>query len=219
MKQDIKPVINGVLLDLDGTLIDAFAPIIRAMRETLKAFDLPMLSDEDIRRHTGKGDCSMTALFGERKVEAGAHFARVHDQDYLDGILPLDGSEALISWLLAEQIPMAVVTSKGQHRAEAQLEKLGWLDHFACVIGKVDGRESKPSPEPLLHACESMRLDIGEVVMVGDGEADMKAATRAGCLALGLTHSFSTDELMQHGADHCFTSLYEVLEWLQLSRK
>ncbi len=123
-----------------------------------------------------------------------------------------------MAWLSAQQIPMAVVTSKGQHRAEAQLEKLGWLNHFACIVGKVDGRESKPSPEPLLLACESMRLDVAEVVMVGDGEADMKAANRAGCLALGVTHSFAPDELFHYGAHHCFKSLDEVLAWLQVAR-
>ena len=207
--------IKGVLIDLDGTLIDAFGPIIRAMRETLKAFDLPPLSDEDIRRHTGKGDCSMSALFGERKAEASEHFVKVHDEDYLTGIIPLAGAEPLLHWMKAEAIPVAVVTSKGQHRAEAQLEMLGWLEHFDCIIGKVEGRESKPSPVPLQLACEQLNLPISEVVMIGDGEADMKAAKRAGCLAAGLTHSFSVDELTQHGADHCFTSLEEVMDWLK----
>jgi len=110
---------------------------------------------------------------------------------------------------------VAVVTSKGQSRAEAQLTKLGWMDYFESIIGKVEGRASKPSPEPLLLACSQMDINAKDVVMIGDGEADMKAAKLAGCLALGLTHSFSAQELRGHGADACFESLEGVLTWLK----
>jgi len=210
-----QPLIKGVLLDLDGTLIDAFTPIIYAMRETLKAFDLPAMSDEDIRRHTGRGDCSMKALFGEKKEQATAHYIQAHDEIYLDDIKALSGSEELMSWLFGQGVPIAVVTSKGQHRAEAQLEKLGWLHFFTCIIGKLEGRASKPNPEPLLLACEAMGLQPNEVVMIGDGEADMQAAQKAGCLGIGLTHSFSGAELLASGADVCFQTLDDVLLWLQ----
>ena len=206
---------KGVLLDLDGTLIDAFAPIIHAMRETLQYFELPAMSDDAIRRHTGRGDCSMTALFGDKKEQAAQYFIQVHDQTYLNDIQMMSGAEALMRWLQGKNIPMAVVTSKGQHRAEAQLEKLGWLAYFECIIGKLDGRESKPDPEPLRLACEKMALDIQDVIMIGDGEADMKAAFRAGCAGIGLTHSFSEEELVRAGAKQCFASLDEVLLWMQ----
>ena len=210
-----KPIFKGVLLDLDGTLIDAFAPIIHAMRETLQYFELPAMTDTAIRRHTGRGDCSMTALFGDKKEQATQHFIQVHDQTYMDDIQVMQGAEVLMRWLRDKNILMAVVTSKGQHRAEAQLEKLGWLAYFECVIGKLDGRACKPDPEPLLLACEKMNLNIQDVIMVGDGEADMKAAFRAGCVGIGLTHSFSEGELVQAGAKQCFTLLDEVLLWMQ----
>ncbi|MCF6208512.1 MAG: HAD family hydrolase, partial [Ghiorsea sp.] len=151
-----KPMFKGVLLDLDGTLIDAFTPIIQAMRETLQHFSLPAMSDDAIRRHTGRGDCSMTALFGDKKEQAAQYFIQVHDQTYLNDIQIMQGAAVLLQWLQDNNIPMAVVTSKGQHRAEAQLEKLGWLTYFECIIGKLEGRASKPSPEPLLLACNKM---------------------------------------------------------------
>jgi len=206
---------RGVLLDLDGTLIDAFSPIIQAMRETLKAFNLPDMSDDAIRRNTGRGESSILALFGDRTEEALKHFTYIHDQTYLEAVKPLAGAEDLLSWFVAQGLPAGVVTSKGQHRAEAQLGKLGWLDYFACIIGKMEGRESKPSPIPLLLACDQMQVAVQDVIMIGDGEADMQAAKRAGCAAFGLTHSFSEHELKIQGADQCFQSLQEVLAWFK----
>ncbi len=205
---------QALLLDMDGTLVDAFAPIVRALNQTLCEFGLPEMSERDIRRHTGRGDCSMRKLFGERRDEAARRFLEIHDADYLERCHPMPGARELLDWAQANDLPMAVVTSKSQPRAEAQLARLGWLDCFAAVIGKQEGRKEKPDPEPVLLACGALGLTPQDACMVGDGVADMKAAQAAGSLALGLTHSFSEDELKAAGALACFESLEEVRQWL-----
>ncbi|MDX8397987.1 MAG: HAD family hydrolase [Mariprofundaceae bacterium] len=207
--------IQAVLLDMDGTLVDAFAPIVRAMNLTLQEFGLQPLSELDIRRHTGKGDCSMTALFGDQKAAAGQYFLKVHDEDYLSGVFALPGAQDLLIYLQENHIPAAIVTSKGQLRAEAQLEHLGWRDKIQLVIGKVDGRASKPNPESLFLACDQLNVKPQNSIMVGDGTADMQAAQRANSLAIGITHSFSKQELEQAGAQHTFSNLIEVARWLK----
>jgi phosphoglycolate phosphatase-like HAD superfamily hydrolase len=209
------PHYQGVLLDLDGTLIDAFKPIIAAMRQTLAEFGLAPMSDEAIKRHTGRGDCSMTALFGDKKDAAVQRFIEIHDLTYLQDIQIMPGAEVLLDFLYEKGIPMAVVTSKGQHRAEAQIEELGWHKYFTSIVGKLEGRASKPSPEPVCIACKAIGISPQQAMMIGDGEADMKAATRAGCFAVGLTHSFSQEELKENGASICFKSLNEVYQWLK----
>jgi len=118
--------LKGVLLDMDGTIVDAFPPIIRALNQTFTEFGLPQMSPQEVKRHTGKGDCSMKALFGERREEAAARFLEIHDEDYLQQIKPLDGAEILFQLLQNQSIPTAIVTSKSQMRAEAQLNALHW---------------------------------------------------------------------------------------------
>jgi len=207
--------IQAVLLDMDGTLVDAFAPIVRAMNQTLHEFGLAQISDSDIRRHTGKGDCSMTDLFGDKKEAAGKRFLEIHDEDYFTGIFPLSGAQELLDWLHALHIPVAIVTSKGQHRAEEQLAHLGWSDKVYTVLGKLDGRANKPDPESLFIACERLQTAPKHTVMIGDGIADMKAAKRAGSVGIGITASFSANELHEAGATQTFPTLIEVHTWLQ----
>jgi len=207
--------IQAILLDMDGTLVDAFAPIVRAMNQTLQEFGLAQMSDADIRRHTGKGDCSMTALFGAQKEPAGKRFLEIHDEDYFTGIFPLTGADELLNWLQEKHIPVAIVTSKGQHRAEEQLAHLGWSDKVHTVVGKLDGRANKPDPESLFIACHALHTRPENTVMVGDGIADMKAAKRAGSAAIGITVSFSSDELNEAGATQNFSTLIEVHTWLK----
>lgn len=208
-------MIQGVLLDMDGTLVDAFPPIIRALNQTFREFGLPEMTPQEIKRHTGRGDCSMKALFGDRREAAAARFLEIHDEDYLEHITPLAGAEPLLQWLTDARIPTAIVTSKSQQRAEAQLDLLAWRHHFTAIIGNIAGRPEKPDPAPLLLACEALQLEPAQCVMIGDGVADMKAARRAGTAAVGICDGFSADELRQAGAEHTFTTLTEVHQWLK----
>jgi N-acetyl-D-muramate 6-phosphate phosphatase len=206
--------IRGVLLDLDGTLIDAFRPIIVALNKTLAEYGLPQMSDEEVRRHTGRGECSMISLFGDRREEASARFLEYHDEHLLD-VRPMPGAVDLLNWLSERRIPSAIVTSKNQLRADRQLTFLGWKGKVGAVIGLCEGRRQKPDPHTMLLACEALAIDTQSCVMVGDGTADMKAARSAGILPLGLTHSFSAGELTEAGAKCCFPSLFAVHAWLQ----
>jgi len=208
-------MIQAVLLDMDGTIVDAFPPIIRALNQTFAEFGLPQMSAKAVKRHTGKGDCSMQALFGQRRDEAAARFLEIHDEDYLEKIKPLAGAEILFNWLQVQGIPTAIVTSKSQIRAEAQLDVLNWAGYFDAVIGKMDGRAEKPDPAPVLLACEHLNVEPENTVMIGDGIADMKSATRAGALAIGMCDAFSAQELTDVGASRCFDSLTEVHAWLK----
>ncbi len=207
--------IQAVLLDMDGTIVNAFPPIIRALNQTFQEFGLPQMSDQEVKRHTGRGDCSMIELFGARKEEAGKRFLEIHDEDYLNHISPLPGAEALFQWLQKKHLPCAIVTSKSQCRAEAQMAILKWDQYVDVIIGKMDGRPEKPNPAPLLLACDAIGVAPEHTVMIGDGVADMKAATRAGIRGLGVCDAFSCEELCEAGATHSFQTLHEVQQWLQ----
>lgn len=207
--------INGVLFDLDGTLVDAFPPIISALNRTLKEFGKSAMTPKEIKRHTGRGDCGMKALFSERSEEASIRFLELHDAVYLEQISKIDGAETILSWLHERSISTAIVTSKGQQRAEAQIELLGWQSYFQSIIGKVDGRPEKPSPVPLQLACDALNVHPSESIMIGDGTGDMKAASRAGLYSIGIVDSFSDKELKENGSSICFKTLNEVHSWLK----
>jgi len=205
--------LKAVLLDMDGTLVDAFQPIITALNQTLQDFALPTMTDTEIKRHTGRGECSMISLFGDAREAAAKRFLSYHDQ-YLFDIKPMPGAERLLDWLAEDGLACAIVTSKNQLRADKQLEHLGWTDRISTVIGMQDDRRQKPDPHTIQLACHAINIQPSDTIMIGDGTADMKAAQRAGSTPVGLTHSFTTDELMEAGAVHCFASLPDIQAWL-----
>jgi len=206
--------VKGVVFDLDGTLLDGFPPIINALNQTLKEFGKPVMTAEAIKRQTGRGDFGIKELFPESCEEASVRFLELHDAVYLQQVKMIDGAETALSWLYERSIPAAVVTSKGQQRAEAQIERLGWKKYFQAVVGKADGRPEKPSPIPVQMACAAINLSPAECIMIGDGIGDMKAGSRAGLYTVGIVDSFSKQELEASGASICLSSLHEVYQWL-----
>lgn len=207
--------IRGVLFDLDGTLLDAFPPIISALNQTLKEFGKAEMTPEAIKRHTGQGGGGIRPLFPDHIEEAGKRFLELHDAIYLKQVEKIEGADATLAFLHEQHIPMAIVTSKGQHRAEAQIELFDWDKYFQTIIGKVDGRAEKPSPVPVQMACAALKVSATECMMIGDGIGDMKAGSAAGLFSVGISDSFSKSELEYSGASICFESLYEVYQWLR----
>jgi phosphoglycolate phosphatase-like HAD superfamily hydrolase len=207
--------IRAVLLDMDGTLIDAFRPIITALNKTLADFGMEQMTDDEVIRHTGRGECSMISLFGEQREDASARFLEYHDENLFD-VKPMQGAVELLDWLAEQGIASAIVTSKSQIRADKQLEFLGWTGKLGAVLGLCDGRRQKPDPHTVILACEALGVNPEDSIMIGDGTADIKSALRAGSLPIGLTHSFTASELSEVGAAHCFASLPEVQTWLKL---
>jgi len=207
--------IRAVLLDMDGTLVDAFRPIITALNKTLTDFGLGQMTDAEVIRHTGRGECSMISLFGEQREAAAARFLEYHDENLFD-VKPMQGAVELLDWLAEQGIASAIVTSKSQVRADKQLEFLGWTGKLGAVIGLCDGRQQKPDPHTVYLACEALGVRPEDSIMIGDGTADIKSALRAGSLPIGLIHSFTAAELSEVGAAYCFASLPEVQAWLKL---
>ncbi|MDQ6950751.1 MAG: HAD-IA family hydrolase [Mariprofundales bacterium] len=202
-----------MLLDLDGTLINAFEPIIYALNATLAELSLPQMTRDEIIRHTGRGECSMISLFGDHREQAHQRFLQFHDERLFD-IAALPGAESLLTTLQQSAIPVAVVTSKGQARAEQQIAHLGWSTLLPVIVGLTPQRRQKPDPHTLQIACDTLDVAPDEAVMVGDGVADMKAAVRIGSFPLGMTGGFDADALIAAGASATVANADQAWHWL-----
>lgn len=206
---------EAVMLDLDGTLLDSFEPIVNALNQTLLKFGHPPMSPMEVRRYTGRDDGTVASLFGDKWEEARDHYLMLHDRHYLEQMTVMPGAVELLGWLHMQSIPTAIVTNKGQERAETQISHLGWEAVINQITGYVDGRRGKPHPDPVIATCRQLHAKPEHSLFIGDGIADMQAASAAACPAIGLTHCYSEGELTEAGATRCFANLSQVHAWLK----
>ena len=87
-------------------------------------------------------------------------------------------------------LPKAIVTNKDRVFTEQLLEKLNLTSHFKVLVCGDDG-EKKPSPSPLLKACEALNISPEKAIMIGDSKSDIVAAKSAEIDVLALTYGYN----------------------------
>lgn len=191
----------GVILDLDGTLVDSVHQHVVAWRQALLA------GGHDVaqaRIHAGIGmgsDRLLPWLVGHHVDEADA-IAEDHTRRFLglsDSLRPTAGARALVDDLERRAVPFIVATSAGNDERELLLEVLGRTE--LPVTDADDVASSKPAPDLLLAAAEQADFDIATARMVGDAPWDAIAATEVGATAIAVRcGAFGDQTLREAGA-------------------
>lgn len=80
----------------------------------------------------------------------------------------------------ASGVQLGVVTNLPRWLAEPMLASVALDRHIGVVIGWGDVSRRKPHPDPLLLACERLRVEPTHTWYVGDDVSDAECAVRAG---------------------------------------
>lgn len=192
---------RGVLLDVDGTLLDSNHAHARAWEEALAKEGFAPGFDR-IRRLIGMGGDKVVPLLtgipdedprAERlKKERG----RIFRTKYLSRLRPFPLARALLEELGRRRLMRVVASSASSDDLAALLAQGGFTDHVDATVSGDDVDRSKPDPDIVATALEKAHLRSDEAVLVGDTPYDVAAARRAGVDAIAVrSGGWSDDEL------------------------
>ncbi len=182
--------IAAIAFDLDGTLVDSAAGVTHALNMALSVAGLRSFELGTVRAWIGDGPdalilralqaCSLHDVdWPTLTAQLRQHFDAVTLREPMAEGAAYDGIASLLE-SLAGDYPMAVVTNKPTPLARAVLESAGLLKHFVAVHGADWPNQRKPSPLLIQQAATRLAVPVGSVLMVGDGPADVQAASAAG---------------------------------------
>lgn len=190
----------GVVLDLDGTLVDSVYHHVLAWDRALTAhgYEVPLR-----RIHTGIGIGSsrlVTWLLGYEPDDIDAisdeHVRLFVEQR--DRLRPTQGAHELLEDLRRREVPAVIATSAGSEEREVLLDVLG--DPAIPATDADAVAASKPSADLLIAACEQLDVEPRHAVMVGDSPWDVAAAARIGMQMIAVrTGGFGDDALAARG--------------------
>lgn len=210
------------LLDLDGTLINSIPDLTTATDSMLAQLNLPLAGTEKVSHWVGNGIDKLVRRALAHGVEeqalalsnAEVSAARVHfDAAYLSVLTSATGAYLGVEdWLNTVTIPKVLITNKARVFTEPIIKALGWNKHFVQIICGDDLAEKKPSPLPLLHACETQGIAQEHAFMVGDSRNDVQAAKAAGMACVAVSYGYNHGEdIRLAGADWVVDNLLELL--------
>jgi len=178
-------MIEAVLFDLDGTLIDTAPDMGGALNNLLIEENLAPLSLDFIRPYVSQGGLVLTQLgFSEHVAEAEIEPLRQRFLQHYRAIVAqnsalFDGFEQLLKHLQDQGTPWGIVTNKPEWLTTPLLEQLGLHKDTAVVICGDTLKQRKPHPMPLIVAAETIGIACENCVYVGDDQRDIVAGTAA----------------------------------------
>jgi HAD superfamily hydrolase (TIGR01549 family) len=173
--------IRAVLFDMDGTLLDSVAGTLAAYVRTVRECGGAETTTEAVLEQFGAGSTSsvLAALLGRPTRESDTECFARHLERASEAMVPYDGIDAAVT-VLAEAVPVGVVTGATRRSALLLLERAGLRRHFRIVVGGDEVATVKPEPESVLLGCTRIGIAPGHVAYVGDAPTDLEAARRAG---------------------------------------
>jgi mannitol-1-/sugar-/sorbitol-6-phosphatase len=185
---------DAVLFDLDGTLVDSTASVLRSWRRFSHEFGIH--PDAVAENHGRPARALLDMVLPAERVEDG--LARVTEIEIEDAVaLPRTPG----AWEFFESVPeacRAIVTSGASVLAEARLRAAG-IPVPAVMVTADDIRRGKPDPEPYLLGAERLGVAPERCLVVEDAVAGVRSGLAAGCAVLALTGTTSADELKEAG--------------------
>jgi phosphoglycolate phosphatase-like HAD superfamily hydrolase len=186
------PVIDTILLDIDGTLVDSNEAHAHAWIDALAEAGVTR-TYADVRPLIGMGAdqllprvSSVLASTREPGKTAARREGEIFKERFLDSIRPMDGARDLLLALKHHRVRCVIATSASNEQVDALLELAGISDLIDARATADDAAESKPAPDIVRAALLAARSRLVNSVMLGDTRYDIQAAHAAGLPAIVL---------------------------------
>jgi phosphoglycolate phosphatase len=196
-------IIKAYIFDHDDTLVGTRVPKWAHHKYVADRFYGRTLKDEDILSHWGKPLPKLVCLlYGtENEEEALANNRSCHE-DFPKVLF--EETVPTLKYLQSTGKTLGVVTATIRFSFEHDLSLLGIpKELFDYTQTAEDSEYYKPDPrvfEPAIEWLRKRRIEPGEVLYVGDGLHDTKAALGAGFRLLGVETGLVTgDQFKEHG--------------------
>lgn len=217
-----------IAFDLDGTLADTAADIVRAINAMLIGAGVGPLSHAEAVELINLG-AGARNLIGKSFEAAGrpldAQSVEAMVIRYLDCYLAnvavdsrlFPGCHDALQVLRQRGHRLVVCTNKPERHARLVLEALGIASLFEVIAGIDTYPYCKPDGRHLAMAIEAAGGDVRHAVMLGDSHVDVSAARDAGVPVVCVSFGYTAVPVAELGADATidgFDELVDVLDRL-----
>ena len=202
-------MINTILFDLDGTLVDTAPDLGHALNIQLIRHGKQPLSDAEIRPFASHGSRGLLGLgFGitpkdNHFMPMRDEYLSIYDTVFTRSPILLNGMADLLQVIETKELRWGIVTNKPRRFTLPLIKSMGLDKRAACVISGDDAPQPKPSPATLLLACKEIGVKPENCVYVGDAERDVQAGNSAGMKTVVALFGYidATDKPHEWGAD------------------
>jgi beta-phosphoglucomutase len=211
-------MIQALIFDMDGTMIDNMMVHHRAWQIVLKGLGLD-LDLEQIRQELhGKNEEILARIFGDRFSEN--EFKRIAWQKefayrkvFFEQLAPIPGLMEVLEQAKDLGLKLGIGTAAPPENVNFVLDNIfGLRDYFSAIVHA--GMVKRGKPDPQVHELVSAQLGIPltNTLIFEDSPTGVETAQRAGCEAVVITTTHSEEEFTRFPNVRRFVETYEELD-------
>jgi phosphoglycolate phosphatase len=212
--------IEGVVFDLDGTLVDSAPDIRTSLNLLLREIRRPPLALAEVTAMIGEGAetlvaRALAATGGAPERDAvralTRRFVALYEGRSAERTRPYPGVHEALAALRRAGLRLGICTNKPERATRALLQALALDRHFAAVVGgdSLDGVR-KPDPRPVFAVLAALATIPARAVLIGDSRTDVAVARAAGVRVLVRRGGYTIIPADRLGADGAFDAFAEL---------
>jgi len=210
------PIIDALIFDLDGTLVDSKISLLMSINFTLRKLKLKEKSFSEIRPYIGIGLQNLFSKLIEKKnrmllEEALNIYNNYYSQHAFQYVSLYSQTYQILEHFKEKR--KAIVTNRKINSAQAILEKLNISHFFETAIGGDNPLCLKPSACPINKVLKELNLKKEKTVIIGDMATDILAGKNSQVITCAVSSGIGTlEELQETNPDYLVADLLGLKE-------
>lgn len=209
--------IDAIIFDMDGVLVDSEPVHIETEKITCRAYGIKVpesawegfkgTTDQDMFDYIVKNFTDGKVSIDELVAHRAKTYLRVTPEK-IQTMIP--GALEFLKQVKEQRLKIALTTSSINEVQESIFDKFNLHAYFNVIVTADEIIKGKPDPEPYLKTVQKLQLPAGHCLVIEDSTNGILSAKAAGCIAAGITNSFSKERLCEAGADYVVNTFKEL---------
>ncbi len=208
--------VDGTLADSDNAMTDRISRLLRPLRFLVNEARAAAFSRKLVIAAESPGNLLLELADRVSMDHLIARFLERRAARQNARVLPVIPGVPDMLAVLHARFPMAVVSARNNLTTLSFLRAHNLDAYFSLVVTSQTCARTKPFPDPLLFAAQTLGVPIENCLMIGDTTPDVRAALAAGAQSLSVLCGFGTQkELERAGTQHVLPSTADLAEFLR----
>lgn len=200
------PVVNTLVFDFDGTLVDSTAAVVASIESAMKAVAGRCPASESLESMSALTVPEIFRRLGITDPQVHEKACRVYQETYrLEGprrAVPFEGVRKTLAHLKNAGYRMAVATNEVRENLTPMMARMGLPPYFDTTVCADEVCRTKPHPEMVLRLAARLSILPAQAMVIGDSVLDIEMGKAAGCATCAVAYgTHSRDRLIQADPD------------------
>ena len=208
-------MIDTVLFDLDGTLINTNYLIIDSFKYVFKKrFPNIILTEDDYLKFIGPSLYESFSRFSNNEEEIQSLIDEYRSFNIKNHDYYVKQYNNLVETLseLSKSYKLGIVSTKKLDTVYQGLDLFDIRKYFSIIVANETVKSSKPNPEGIFYAMN--KLNSIDAIFVGDNKTDILAGKNANLKTIGVSYTFKLKDLLESNPDYMIDDLSEIIDIL-----